>query len=188
MKRLPIKDKEIIELYKTGYSQNDIVKQYDVSVIYTRSVLSAAGFNTRGFRALSPAAMRVIEALVKSGVRYIDIEAVCDLSFHAIRDYVKRSDCRSRKDNLLFNLAFSRMSEFLKAYRDGYSFCYLLEDMSIEDDEIFSAFQGIKEEDIAVHRDNLHSHIEKCRNDGLSDAGITQKLNISRSVVRHSGK
>ena len=189
MTRLPIKDQEIIELYKSGYSQNDIVKQYDVSVTYTRSVLASAGFDTRRFRTLSSTAVKVIETLVDAGIRYVDIERVCDISFHAIRDYIKRSDYRARtKKSPLTNSAFSHMPEFLKAYREGYSFCFLLESMSLEDSDILPAFRCIQEEDIALHRDKLRIKIEECRKAGLSDAGITQKLNISRSVVRHSAK
>lgn len=188
MKRLPISDKKIIELYSSGYSQNDIVEQYDVSVFYTRSVLSAAGFNTRGFRTLSPAAVKVIETLVNSDVTYFEIEKVCDISFHAIRDYVKRSNCRERKKDFKNMSSFPRKSEFLEAYRKGDSFCYLVNTLSLGDSEILSVFNCIREDDVAVHRDKLQFQIEKYRAEGLSDAGITQKLNISRSIVRNGFK
>lgn len=188
MIRLPISDKKIIELYLSGYSQNDIVANYDVSVFYTRSVLSAAGFNTRGFRALSPAAMKVIEVLVNSNVKYFDIEKVCDISFHAIRDYVKRSNCKEKKSGTENKISFYQKAEFLEAYRTGNSFCYLYSAMSLQEGEILPAFKCIQEADVAVHRDNLQRKIKKFREKGLSDAGITQKLNISRSILRNGFK
>ncbi len=41
--RLPIDDATIISLFRAGYSQNDIVSRYDVTVLRTRAVLQGAG-------------------------------------------------------------------------------------------------------------------------------------------------
>lgn len=187
--RLPIDEEKIVELYKNGYSQNDIVKQYAVSVVQTRAILQAAGFNTRGYRTLSPAAMKVIEVLVRAGSRYTDIDTVCDISYHAIRDYVKRKNiCQKRGASSLGIASFPKRDEFLAAYREGKSFCLLFEEMELSDSEIVPAFQCIHKEDIEKHRESLHQLIQKYEAEGVSKAGIARLLDISRSLLRNGVK
>lgn len=90
-KRLLLSDEQIIALYDFGLSQKEIVQQYPVSVSRTRAVLQAAGFDTRGYRALSGNAMRVMKVLTMASFHGHDIDAVCDLSFHALRDVLERN-------------------------------------------------------------------------------------------------
>jgi len=192
--REPISDTEIIALYRAGHSQNDITRRYDVTVLHTRRVLRSAGFNTNAFRALTHTMIRVINQLVVDGVIYRDIETICDLSFHAVRDHVLRTKVKtstpaafrvgaeSSHHNTVFDLRFR--DRFLDGYRSGKSFCALVDELNLSDESIFDAFCSIKNEDIAKHRANLARCIEIEHAKGFSDAAVAKKLDISRSIVR----
>lgn len=188
--RSPIDDSTIIALFRAGYSQNDIANRYNVSVLHTRAVLQRAGENTRGFRALSDTAQRVIELLVQAGVFYRDIETVCDVSFHAVRDFVERRGLQGKRGHRTVTfivpkgLKFQRMDEFLQGYLSGTSFFSMVSLLSLDDTEIILAHRAVSAEHIVKHRANLRIRIEQEHAEGLSPAGIARKLDISRSIVR----
>ena len=181
--RLPIDDATIISLFRAGYSQNDIVSRYDVTVLRTRAVLQGAGEDTRGFRTLSDTAQRVIELLVKAGVYYRDIETVCDVSFHAVRDFVERRDLQGKRGHRK-DMVFEDKSEFLQGYLSGISFFSMVSLLSLDDTGIVLAHRAVSAEHIVKHRANLRIRIEQEHTKGLSPAGIARKLDISRSIVR----
>lgn len=189
--RLPIDDSTIIALFRAGYSQNDIVGRYNVSVLHTRAVLQSAGEDTRGFRALSDTAQRVIELLVQAGVYYRDIETVCDVSFHAVRDFVERRGLQGKRGHRIVTFSvpmdtpFKRKDEFLQGYLSGISFFGMVSLLSLDDPEIVLAHRSISAEHIVKHRANLRARIEQEHTSGLSPAGIARKLDISRSIVRN---
>lgn len=190
--RRPISDAEIIALYSAGHSQHDITRQYDVSVLHTRCVLRKAGFNTHEFRSLSHTMVRVVKQLVPRGVIYRDIETVCDISFHAIRDYVLRTQlkssvpaaCRVEISHHTTDFTDRTRLNFLAGYRIGKSFCSLVEELNLSDNGIYAAYSAVTNEDIAQHRANLSRSIEIEHVKGLSDAAVAKNLQISRSIVR----
>ena len=188
--RLPIDDSTIISLFRAGYSQNDIASRYNVSVLHTRAVLQDAGEDTRGFRTLSDTAQRVIALLVQSGVYYRDIETVCDVSFHAVRDFVERRGLQGQRGHRIVtfsvpkSLKFTREAEFLQGYLSGISFFGMVSLLSLDDTEIVLAHRAVSAEQIVKHRANLRIWIEQEHLNGLSPAGIARKLDISRSIVR----
>lgn len=188
--RLPIDDATIISLFRAGYSQNDIVSRYDVTFLRTRAVLQGAGEDTRGFRTLSDTAQRVIELLVKAGVYYRDIETVCDVSFHAVRDFVERRDLQGKRGHrrVTFtvpkDMVFEDKFEFLQGYLSGISFFSMVSLLSLDDTGIVLAHRAVSAEHIVKHRANLRIRIEQEHTKGLSPAGIARKLDISRSIVR----
>lgn len=189
--RLPIDDSTIISLFRAGYSQNDIASRYNVSVLHTRAVLQSAGEDTRGFRALSDTAQRVIELLVQAGVYYRDIETVCDVSFHAVRDFVERRGLQGKRGHRTVTfvvpkgLAFKSKDKFLQGYLSGTSFFSMVSLLSLDDTEIVLAHRAVSAEHIVKHRANLRIRIEQEYTKGLSPAGIARKLDISRSIVRN---
>lgn len=188
---LPIDDSTIIALFRAGYSQNDIASRYSVSVLRTRAVLQEAGEDTRGFRSLSDTAQRVITLLVQAGVYYRDIETVCDVSFHAVRDLVERHGLQGKRGHRTVtfvvpnSLEFKRKSEFLQGYLSGTSFFGMVQRLSLDDTEIVMAHRIVNAEHIVQHRSNLRTRIEREHASGLSPAGIARKLDISRSIVRN---
>lgn len=190
--RRPISDAEIIELYRAGHSQHDITRRYDVTVLHTRDVLQNAGFNTHNFRSLSHTMIRVVRQLVPNGVIYRDIEAVCDLSFHAIRDYVLRTQLKSsvpaafRVDHSHHKHNFSTMTRrnFLSGYRAGKSFCRLVDELDLNDQAIYAAYSAVTHKDIVQHRANLGRIIEIEHAKGFSYTAVAKNLDISRSIVR----
>lgn len=189
--RLPIDDSTIVALFRAGYSQNDIVGRYNVSVLHTRAVLQDAGEDTRGFRALSDTAQRVIALLVQAGVYYRDIETVCDVSFHAVRDFVERHGLRGERGHRPVSFVvpgdtvFVSKDDFLQGYLSGTSFFGMVTRLSLNDTEIVLAHRAISAEHIVQHRANLRLRIEQEHTNGLSPAGIARKLDISRSIVRN---
>ena len=189
--RLPIDDSTIVALFRAGYSQNDIVGRYNVSVLHTRAVLQDAGEDTRGFRALSDTAQRVIALLVQAGVYYRDIETVCDVSFHAVRDFVERHGLRGERGHRPVSFVvpgdtvFVSKDDFLQGYLSGTSFFGMVTRLSLDDTEIVLAHRSISAEHIVQHRANLRLRIEQEHTNGLSPAGIARKLDISRSIVRN---
>lgn len=192
--REPISDTEIIDLYSAGHSQHDISRRYDVSLVHTRHVLRSAGFKTNTFRSLSHTMIRVINQLVVDGVIYRDIETICDLSFHAVRDHVLRTKVKTSTpaafrvgaESSHHKTVFDSETchSFLEGYRSGKSFCALVDELHLSDEAIFDAFCSVKNEDIAKHRANLARCIEIKHAQGYSDAAVAKKLDISRSIVR----
>lgn len=189
--RLPIDDSTIISLFRAGYSQNDIVSRYNVSVLRTRAVLQNAGEDTRGFRALSDTAQRVIELLVQAGLYYRDVETVCDVSFHAVRDFVERRGLQGKRGHRAVtiivpkDLVFEDKDEFLQGYLSGTSFFGMVDLLSLSDTDIILAHRSVSAEHIVEHRANLRIRIQQEYTKGLSPAGIARKLDISRSIVRN---
>lgn len=189
--RLPIDDSTIISLFRAGYSQNDIVSRYNVSVLHTRAVLQNAGEDTRGFRALSDTAQRVIALLVQAGVFYRDVETVCDVSFHAVRDFVERRGLQGKRGHRVVtfvvpeDFVFESKDKFLQGYLSGISFFNMVTLLSLSDTDIILAHRCVSAEDIVTHRANLRTRIEQEYIKGLSPAGIARKLDISRSIVRN---
>lgn len=187
----PIDDNTIIALFRAGYSQNDIASRYNVSVLHTRAVLQNAGEDTRSFRSLSVTAQRVITLLVKAGVYYRDIETVCDVSFHAVRDFVERQGLQGKRGHRAVtfvvprSLEFKREDEFLQGYLSGTSFFSMVSLLSLDDTEIILAHRSVNSEHIVTHRSNLRNRIEQEHTNGLSPTGIARKLDISRSIVRN---
>lgn len=188
--RLPIDDNTIIALFRAGHSQNDIVSRYNVSVLRTRAVLQNAGEDTRGFRALSDTAQRVIQLLVQAGVYYRDIETVCDVSFHAVRDFVERRGLQGKRGRRIVSFvvskesAFESKDTFLEGYLSGTSFFSMVSLLALDDVDIVLAHRAVTAEHIVKHRANLRTRIEQEYAQGLSPAGIARKLDISRSIVR----
>lgn len=186
----PIDDSTIISLFRAGYSQNDIATRYSVSVLRTRAVLQDAGEDTRGFRFLSDTAQRVIALLVQAGVYYRDIETVCDVSFHAVRDFVERQGLQGKRGHRIVtfvvpkSLKFMKEEEFLQGYLAGISFFGMVSLLSLDDTEVVLAHRAVSAEHIVKHRANLRICIEQEYTNGLSPAGIARKLDISRSIVR----
>lgn len=178
-------------MFRAGYSQNDIVSHYNVSVLRTRAVLQNAGEDTSRFRRLSDTAQRAIEILVRSGVFYRDIEAVCDVSFHAVRDFVERKGLQGKRGHreITFsvpaNKRFRKRTAFLQGYLNGISFFRMVAVLDLTDTEIVLAYRSIQESQIVEHRSNLRLRIEHEHKLGLSQAGIARKLDISRSIVRN---
>lgn len=189
--RSAISDDEIIELYRSGYSQNDIVRNYQVSVQRTRSVLQDAGFDTRGYRALSDTMKLVIMTLVRHGVYYLDIERVTDLSVDAIRDYVTR-----RMEPILNRSKtppaqripsveeFPARDTLTREYASGDTFCSLAEAHDLTEQDILFFYLSVTDDILTRHRKALRKNILASLAEGASIAQVARKNHISRSLAK----
>lgn len=188
--RAAIDDKQIISLYQSGLSQNDIAAIYKVSLSRTRSVLKDAKFDTRGYRALNEWQKRVIVALVRSGVRYLEVERVTDISFHALRDYIgriPRLTNRRTTPPVRVEPCPRRLpckNELIYKFRCGTSFSKLAARYNLHERQILDFYHSIDEEILSEHRTALHEMILKDLADGLSVSIIARKYWISRAIVK----
>lgn len=190
-----ISDEQIISLYLNGYSQKDIVAKYKISANRTRTVLKEAGYDTSGFRTLHDRMKQVIRVLAISGVYYLDLERVSDISIHAIRDYMHlnpqfgvRATLPPKRRNLLdedtVKQSFPIQQEFLAKYDEGDSFCALAELYKFTDADVMYAYYSIQEGNIRAHQAALLSRILEDQAAGMSTSGIARKHIISRSLVK----
>ena len=184
-----ITDQGIVALYLKGYSQRDITEEYKVAAARTRSVLKEAGFNTRSFRSMSEVSKQIIRVLAVEGVYYNDIEAVTDLSVHAIREYVSSSKIGPRSAVPPHKVyptleSFEARDLFLDRFLVGESFSTLAEDLHFTDRDILNAYFTITEETCAAHAKALKERILRDFAAGFSCSGIARKNGVSRSIVK----
>ena len=185
-----IGEKQIIALYQAGYSQNDIVSKYQVSVHKTREILKRANFDTRSYRSLNETMKKVIFTLVKAGVYYLGVERVTDISFHAIRQYIlhqlpiedRKSVPPKAQD---YNPAKLRnLNQLFSAFIAGESFCSLVDRHCLSEEDIIRFYLALDDDTLAAHRDSLKSLILSDIEDGLNQTFIAKKRMISRSIVK----
>lgn len=190
-----IDDAQIIELFESGYSQQDIIAKYRVTVQRTRSVLTAAGYDTSNFRRLSKPMVDIIVNLLRTGSSFQKIETVCDISYHAVHAVVERNNLQfvstmaresiSRQD---LCIDVPERDEFIAGYVSGESFCSMCHKLALPMDAIISLYYQISPENIEAHRENLRKHIIEDSKKLFSAAGIARKRQISQSVVRNALK
>lgn len=189
-----ISDEQIVELYRSGFSQNDIAEKYHVSVQHTRAVLKEAGFNTRGYRALNDTMKTVVLTLVRNGVYYLDIERVTDIAFHAIRELVnsKRippSSLENRSPSPPVKIIpslheFPERDEILAKYEHGTSFCVLVDEYSLDEDSILKFYLSISDGSVSRHKASMKKSVFTDLGVGLSLGVIARKNSISKAVAR----
>lgn len=185
-----IDDKQIIALYQSGFSQNDIAGIYKVSLARTRAVLKGASFDTRGYRALNEWQKRIIVTLVRAGVRYLDVERVTDIAFHALRDYICRIPPMADRGKL--SSSHSILDEhgrpcvdaLIREFRSGTSFSKLAAHHDLRDSQILYFYQKISEDDLVAHSKALREQILRDLDSGLSVSIIARKYWISRAIVK----
>lgn len=191
IKRSAISDEQIIELYRSGYSQNDIIRNHQVSVQRTRGVLQAAGFDTRNYRTLNDTMKLVITSLVRRGVYYLDIEEATDLSVDAIRDFVTRrmepmTDRRKTPpERAIPSLkVFPERDALVREFSAGKTFCTIAEECALDEAEIFLLFMSLTDEAVFLHQKALKTIIHADHDNGTSVAMIARKNSISKSIVK----
>lgn len=182
---------EIISLYRAGHSQKDISAQLKITPLTTRKILRENGFETHRFRALNDATMNVILLLVRNGVYFSEIEDVCDISFHAIRDLVARHGLqyeskrvRNTKPAAEVSEGFQRNEEFLERYLCGESFCNLCKIFEFTNDQILNEFLSMERDQIDIHKKVLRSKVVDDVQHNLSMTSIARKHCISMAIVR----
>lgn len=185
-----IDDEQIIALYESGFSQNDIVGNYHVSVQRTRTVLQNANFNTRGYRALNDTMKYVITSLVRSGVYYLDVERVTDISFHAIRDFVTRSSPIENRRNVPPKKNLPSLDDFperdaiVQAYESGTSFCILANAYSLDEKGVLQFYLSLSDRSVEKHCKMIQERIISDVSSGLSVSVISRKYWISRAIIK----
>ena len=186
-----IDDAQIISLYQEGYSQDDIVNQYEIPAWYTRRVLKKAGFKTDNFRCLDDYIVNIVILLIQNGMLFQDIVDVCDISYYTIRDIVRKNNLqyiskkvRNDSSDIEIDSAFNKSVKFLREYNSGKSFCCVCRDLALSDKEILSAFHLIKCSDLTKHRNRLNSIILTALEEKYSITSVARKHMISISVVR----
>lgn len=191
IKRSAISDDQIIELYRSGYSQNDIIRNHQVSVQRTRAVLQDAGFDTRNYRTLNDTMKLVITSLVRRGVYYLDIERATDLSVDAIRDFVTRrmppmpDRSKTPPARVVPSLKeFPERDGLVRDFSAGVTFCSLAESCALDEDEIFLLYLSLTDEALSVHGKALQTKIRAAHAEGTSLSMIARKNSISKSIVK----
>lgn len=191
-----ITDEEIIELYKSGWSQKSIVNTFDVAVLRTRMVLKNAGFKTNRFRALNEDAKEVAMLLVRYGIEYTRIERVTDISFYAVREVVEKNNLhglskQARTSNLLdeFLKGFTPDEEdkkLIQFYQEGATFVNLCKEFNLDENQILHFFLAISEKDVAKHQKALKQIlIQEAEKDHMQDyIFLANKYMISTSILK----
>jgi len=186
-----IDDSDIVEMYKKGFSQNDISEIYGLPVIKIRAVLKAAGFETKDFRALNDEISRIIILLINNGAQFKDIEYVCDVSHYAVREVVasnglKRVSKKARYSLPPFepNTSFNGIDYFIESYMNGKSFCYLCNEMKLSDNEILSLYFILVKENLDKHKEALKQLIINDSAYPFSNTALGKKHYISMAIVR----
>jgi len=191
VKKTEVDEKKIIDLYLAGYSQKDIIHKFNISSKNMRQILNQAGIETHNFRALDEDVTNVIIQLITSGVRFKDVERICDISFHATRDVVfrnnlQRASKRARYENGDMSVpdTYVRNAEFLKRYLKGESFCALCKEFSLSDEEIVFEFLSVNDREAARHRKKLKEKVLADAALNFSPTSIARKHKISMAIVK----
>lgn len=183
---------EIIGMYEAGHSIKDITAQVHIYPSAIRRILHAAGYeDTRAYRNISPAMVRVVNVLLGHHVAYRDIEAYCDISFDAVRGCVKRSWPSMRGFPRKYvpvadeAYCFPEFAMFLKRYDKGESFTRITEDLKLTDDQVYAMFYYLwSTAHVDEHRRKQAERVHTLRNSGFSVAAVAKREHISYAVVR----
>lgn len=182
----------IVDLYEDGHSIKDISAQLHIHPSDVRSTLHEAGrTNTRAYRNISPAMVRVVNVMLNHHVAYRDIETYCDISFDAVRGCVERSDRRMRGFPRRYepvgedDYRFPDFGLFLSRYDRGESFTRVVEDLTLTDNQVYAAFYYLwSTVHLHEHQKNMAERVRAQRKSGFSVAAIAKREHISYAVVR----
>lgn len=188
----PISAEEVVRLYASGYSQNDIVSSYDISLFLTRKILKEAGYDTSLLRTLDEFTRELVIFLAKSGIHYRAIEQVTDIHYHAIRDYVYKNDLGKEEPHVPQKPRFTRLrspsqsvlTQFVHQYRAGVCFSTLAETFKLTRINALSVFYVLTDADIAAHRKALSEALIADQRNGISLTGSAKKHGCSRAVAQ----
>lgn len=184
-------EEKILSLYRAGHSQKDISIKLKITPLTIRKILQDNGYETHNFRALNENVTNVILLLVRNGVLFSDIENICQISFHAIRDVVARHNLqyeskrvRNKQPPVLAD-GFEQNRKFVKKYLSGASFCSLCEEFEFTDEDILNMFLSLDESQILTHKESLRKKVLKDAKKKLSTTAIARKHCISMAIVRN---
>ncbi len=195
--RPKVTDAEIIELYRQGLSQKDIVRLYKASLLRTRKVLKTAGFNTSVFHQHDQTTREIILAIVASGATYPDIESICDISVDAVQQLVtqagmqglSRQSRAEQASTAIPRTIFPGKASFLTKYYTGSGFCELCKQQNLPAELCVYLFWELCTDngiDLNPHRSGLANAIRLDAECGFSVTSIAKKHSISKSIVRQA--
>ena len=180
----------ILTLYQAGYSQQSIKQHLQVPLEEIGRVLRGAGQSTRTYHHMQPELSHVLYILMEQNVFYRDVEAYCDISAAAARDWVARRGMNRTGKSRTYQdasdeLNFPEFRDFVRLYLAGESFPALICDLRIPDDKVYSLFWYVWHEDLsAQHHAALVARIRSLLRDGHPASAVAHQLRISPSIVR----
>ncbi len=185
-KQYALSDKEIIQLYENGMSQNDIHRKYNINLKHIRAVLKDAGFNTAGYRRIPAEQEKVIRTLLLAGISYRAIGEATDMSYHVIRDIAERLPFGTGRQS--YHKRNHRMrdrdSEFLSRFLDGESFCNISISMHLDNKEILRCYSYLDHVALSRHSDALRQRLTAEDTNHNTETSLARKHGISASVVK----
>lgn len=185
--------KEIIKLYKEGYSQKDIQNKLHIPLHRIRKLLLSEGFTTCSYRSITSGTKNIIELLIYEGYSYRMIARILNISFHVIRELSENRDLdESNKERFLLDAPInsSKYNEFIEKYKNGNSFLFLYENLSLGLQDVCPIVKELMEQDniLAIHEKCLNKRIVSMLKKDYPIYMIAKKLHISVSVVKKHTK
>lgn len=186
-------NKEIIRHYKEGYSQKDIQNKFHIPLHRIRSLLLSEGFTTCSYRSITSGTKNIIELLIYEGYSYRMIAQILNISFHVIRELsVNRDLEESNKERFLLDAPknSSKYNEFIEKYKNGNSFLFLYESLSLGLQDVCPIVKELMKEDnlLAMHEKCLNKRIVSMLKKDYPIYMIAKKLRVSVSVVKKHTK
>lgn len=181
-----ITDEEIIALYKNGMSQKDICRKFDICYKHTSEVLKKAGFHTSKYRRCPVKHEDIIYKLYIAGISMSSIAKATDMSFHVIRDIIKRMP--SRPERAIYENPFIELNDkdalFLSRYISGETFLLLCVDLNANNEDLLRFFSCIDENIMKKHSYALCKRLNAEDMQNCTVTSLARKYGISSTVVK----
>ena len=181
-----ITNEEIIALYKNGMSQKDICRKFDICYKRTSEVLKKAGFHTSKYRRCPVKHEDIIYKLYVAGISMSSIAKATDMSFHVIRDVIKRMP--PRPERAIYVNPHIELNDkdvlFLSRYTSGETFFLLCIDLNANDEDLVRFFSCI---DVDIMMKHSYALCKRLKAEDMQNCTVTslaRKYGISSSVVK----
>lgn len=184
-----ITDKEIIRLYKDGWSQKDIVAKYKCSVIRTRKVLQKNGFDTTAFRKVPETIVEAVKILLSSGMTAKEISKRLDLSIYSINSIISDKGLKGISKKARKNACAEKI---LALNGENKSACQIAKELDMDYKFVISV---LKENGVYQSRNRVVNRtpeeVERIRlrvvsmyQDNYTISAIQEELNISYAYAK----
>lgn len=190
--RKNISDDKIYELYMSGWSINDIVRQHRTSVRRVREILQSKGVETSKYRNAPDIVKECVLLLIGQGFSLRRTADTLDISTHLVRQILRDNQTNAENLRLAWkgnqqDQSFSReeLWAFSELYISGQlGFIKCAEAMGLKPRACVLAANGLNIEDISKHKTGLRVNILSKQKEGLSAITIGKQLGVSAAIVK----
>lgn len=185
---------EIIELYKKGFSINDISDKLNLAVIPIRKILNESGFETKDYRKCSQNNYDKAILLVRAGYPHVQVASLLNISSHLLREFVSRAGLIGYSPNnpvpvkledKIYTVTDEMVVKFKSLYLSGtYGLAKCAQELELSDDDFLWIVYHLSQNEKKTHQEKLCSNIKSTYMKEKSVNYVAKNLDISLAVVK----